>query len=204
MRLATCRRWGRALDTAYRNWRQTDPRYNQAPAWPAVQFPEATFHFFKDCGCLVCALAMMLRHYGIEKTTDESLFNPWILNQRLIDCEAFYPTANLELARIERLYPLEYRGAVPYARDTLAQLAQDGLPCLITVPGVNASRHFTALYALTEDDALVMDPLSGERRLSSYEWVHDIRVFRPCEAVRRERNRPNILDGEGHAFDTVS
>lgn len=192
------------MDTAYQNWRQTDPRYNRTPAWPADQFPEATLHFFKDCGCLVCALAMMLRHYGIEKAEDESLFNPWVLNQRLIDCGAFYPTANLELARIDRLYPLEYLGAVPYVRDTLVQLAQDGLPCLIAVPGVNASRHFTALYALTEDDVVVMDPLFGERSLSSYEQVHDIRVFRPYKAARREHMSPAFLNGEDLAFDTVS
>lgn len=147
---------------------------------------------------------MMLRHYGIEKAEDESLFNPWVLNQRLIDCGAFYPTANLELARIDRLYPLEYLGAVPYVRDTLVQLAQDGLPCLITVPGVNASRHFTALYALTEDDVVVMDPLFGERSLSSYEQVHDIRVFRPYKAARREHMSPAFLNGEDLAFDTVS
>lgn len=88
------------MNELYLNWRQTDPRFNKAEAWPAQQFPDAQFRFFRDAGCLVCALAVLLRHTGLEKEADENLFNPWILNRRLIDCGAFTPAADLELSGI--------------------------------------------------------------------------------------------------------
>ena len=166
------------MEEAYKNWRQDDPRYNMTEAWPAQQFPTAKYRYFRDCGCLVCALAVMLRHNGIEKTEDENLFNPWILNTRLIDCGAFLPDADLELLDISSLYPLEYVGAQPYSRDALVQIAKTGSPCLITVPGNNAYTHFTALYCVLQDDAMVYDPICGEKMLSSYDRICEIRVFR--------------------------
>ena len=165
------------MSRRYCAWRQTDERFNQEEAWPAELFPEADYRYFRDAGCLLCALAVMLRHYGLEAEEDESRFNPWILNERLIDCGAFYPTANLELAHISRLYPLEYLGSAPYSRADLVRTAELGVPCLVTVPGANAARHFTTLLSVTDDDALVYDPLRGERSLSSYERVLELRTF---------------------------
>ena len=48
------------MNELYLNWRQTDPRFNKAEAWPAQQFPDAQFRFFRDAGCLVCALAVFI------------------------------------------------------------------------------------------------------------------------------------------------
>lgn len=166
------------MDRTYRKWRQTDTCFNRLQAWPAQQFPLAEHHMFRDCGCLVCSLAVMLRHHNIEKTADENQFNPWILNRRLIDCGAFSPEADLELEDIRKLYPLEYLGALPYSREELMRIAEKSFPCLITVPGKNSENHFLALYQVLDDDAAVYDPLCGERKLSSYEKVREIRVFR--------------------------
>lgn len=165
------------MDQAYRRWRQDDPRLNQTEAWPASLFPDAEYRYFRDCGCLVCALAVMLRHYGIEGETNENLFNPWILNQRLIDCGVFTPEADLELLDINRLYPLAYLGEEPYSREALVRLAKGGLPCLVTTPGDNADVHFTTLLQVSPDDAVVFDPLCGEKKLSSYGRVCEIRAF---------------------------
>ena len=175
----------REMGPAYENWRQDDPRYNQVEAWPALLFPAAEYRYFRDCGCLVCALAVMLRRYGVEKEEDEGLFNPWVLNQGLIECGAFSPEADLELCDISRLYPLEYLGEVPYSRDTLLQVAERGLPCLVTVPGENAAMHFTALLEALQDDAVVYDPRCGKKNLSSYARVCEIRVFRLTPAISR-------------------
>ena len=129
----------------------------------------------------------MLRHTGFETETDESLFDPWILNRRLIECGAFTPAADLELSEISRLYPLEYAGCAAYTRDTLTRTADSGRPCLVTVPGVNAPRHFTALLRLTPHDAVVLDPLCGEKKLSEYDRVCELCLFRPTE----ERGLPS-------------
>lgn len=167
------------MDQTTMTWLQTDPRFNRAEAWGAEQFPDAAFRYFRDAGCLVCALAVMLRHCGVE-TADESRFDPWILNRRLIGCGAFSSAADLELSCISRLYPLEYIGEIPWSRDALTRLAESALPCLVTVPGVNAQRHFTALLGLLPEDAIVFDPLCGEKRLSEYDRVCELRVFRPA------------------------
>ncbi len=108
----------------------------------------------------------MLRHTGFETETDESLFDPWILNRRLIECGAFTPAADLELSE---------------TRDALTRTADSGQPCLVTVPGVNAPRHFTALLRLTPHDAIVFDPLCGEKKLSEYDRVCELCLFRPTE-----------------------
>ena len=168
------------MQQTYLTWLQTHPRFNRAEAWSEEQFPAASYRFFRDAGCLVCSLAVMLRHYGIEKEANEGLFDPWILNRRLIECGAFSPAADLELSCINRLYPLEYLGAVPCSGNALHRCAEDGFPCLITVPGEKADRHFTALLALLPDDAIVFDPICGEKKLSMYERICEIRAFRPA------------------------
>ena len=169
----------------YLNWRQDDARVNQAEAWPASRFPDATYHYFRDCGCLVCALAVMLRRCSLETESDEDLFNPWTLNQRLVDCDAFDSAADLELESVSRLYPLEYVGKVPCTHDALAKVATDGSPCLVAVPGKKASKHFTTLLRVLEDDAEIYDPLVGVARLSSYDRPHELRVFRFAEGTER-------------------
>ena len=183
------------MNQSYKKWRQKDPQINREEAWPASQFPDADYHYFRDCGCLVCALAVMLRHYDIEKEEDENLFDPWILNKRLIDCGAFSSAADLELSAVNNLYPLEYLGTVPYSRTALVQIVKSGLPCLITVPGVNADRHFTVLCELLQDDAIVFDPICGEKRLSAYDRICEIRVFRPLMSRHSssDKNNPNNI-----------
>ncbi len=69
-----------AKNQIYRTWRQDDPRYNVREAWPEASFPEAAYHYFREAGCLVCSLAILLRHHDIEKEADEEKFNPWILS----------------------------------------------------------------------------------------------------------------------------
>ena len=163
---------------SYTSWRQDAAWLNQAEAWPASLFPAADYHYFRDCGCLVCALAVMLRHYDVETESDETLFNPWILNQRLIDCDAFSCEADLELEYISRLYPLEYLGAIPYSMDNLMNTIKSGYPCLVTVPGKKADRHFATVLSALDKDAIVYDPLCGETKLSSYNRLCEIRAFR--------------------------
>ena len=169
------------MDRIYLTWMQTDPLLNRAEAWPARLFPDASYRFFRDAGCLVCSLAVMLRRCGLERA--DGPFDPWILNQRLIDCGAFTPAADLELARIGRLYPLEYLGALPYSGDALTRAAASGFPCLVAVPGEKAALHFTAPLELLPDDAVVFDPIFGEKRLGAYERVCELRVFRPAAGV---------------------
>ena len=168
----------RKMDGNVPEWRQTDPRFNLEEAWPAQQFPGAEFRWFRDAGCLVCALAVLLRHADIEEETDENRFTPWILKRRLIDIGAFTPAADLEISFVSRLYPLEYLGALPYSVAALRQAVESGFPCLVTVPGIQAERHFMALLRVLPDDAVVYDPLCGERKLSSYDRVCEIRPFR--------------------------
>ena len=162
----------------YKSWEQADPRYNETQAWPAALFPDARFHLFKECGCLITSLAILLRHYGIEKEEDENLFNPWILNQRLIACGAFDSEADLEIEDINKLYPLEYSETLPYSREKLVEVWETGRPFLIAVPGVRGERHFIVPDDLTEDDMAVIDCAWGKKYLSEFDQILEIRVFK--------------------------
>ena len=160
------------------HWRQDSPWLNEAEAWPKTRFPDAEHRTFRECGSLVCALAVMLRSAGIEETLEEAVFNPWTLNQRLIACGAFTPAADLMLKDIRKLYPLEYLDSFPYSREALEQAAGAGSCCLLAVPGSRDERRFITPLALLPDDARVFDPLFGEKKLSEYEQVLEICVFR--------------------------
>ena len=162
----------------YETFLQTNPQLNEEEAWPAHRFPEADYRYFRECGCLICSLSVLLLESGLEENTEEKPFNPWILNQRLIACGAFTPSADLELADIQKLYPLRYCGSLPYSREALEHSVKSGSLCLITVPGIHADRHFTAVLRLVANDAVVFDPLCGEKNLSDYDQVCEIREFR--------------------------
>lgn len=164
-------------DITFEGFLQNDPRWNEQEAWPADEFPDADYHYMRECGCLVCAIADLLRFYGIETETDERRFNPFILNRRLIQCGGFFSTANLDVGAISSLYPIEYRGSARYSREKLAELIGKGMYCLITVSGRLSAVHFLAVTGLTPDDAVVMDPHTGKRYLSEYSQIYEIRFF---------------------------
>ena len=42
-----------AASNDYTTWSQGDPAWNQAEAWPASQYPDATSRTMKDVGCAV-------------------------------------------------------------------------------------------------------------------------------------------------------
>ena len=173
---------------SFLDWRQTDDGLNLEEGWTAERFPDATYHYFSECGCLVCALAVMLCHHGFE-TADEGTFDPWVLNARLIDCGAFSRAADLDLAAVSRLYPLAYLGAVPYARGVAERVVEDGCCCLLTVPGTNAPRHFTTLLRMAPDGVLVYDPLCGPRLLRTDDEFRELRVFRAASVAGRGQAR---------------
>ena len=174
-------------DQTFRNWRQDDPRFNESEAWPSPLFPEADYHYFRDCGCLICSLAIMLRLHHIEEEDCEDRFNPWILNQRLIECGAFSPGADLYMDMICKLYPIEYGGYIRYSREMLIRLLKDGALCLITVRGKIGVRHYVVFDKLAGDDVMVIDPDKGSRLLSTYANVFEIRPF---FRIRPEKDRP--------------
>ena len=54
-------------DNDFRTWTKDDERYNVTEAFDAENYPDAQYRYLKDNGCLVVALAIMVRMYGIEK-----------------------------------------------------------------------------------------------------------------------------------------
>lgn len=162
---------------AYRNWRQADERYNQEEAWPASLFPEAKFHIFRECGCLITSLAIMLRHFGIEKEGDEELFNPWILNERLIRAGAFDPAGNLILSDLNKLYPIEYIGSTAYTEEGLKKAVASGEPFLITVPGIRGEHHFIVPDHMEGDDLATIDCAWEKEYLSQFDTICELRLF---------------------------
>ena len=161
----------------YKTWKQTDPAFNEKEAWPREQFPGASFRYLKDTGCLVTSLAIMLRHFGLEKESDGSRFNPWILLERLIAAGVYNECADLHLQRIHRLYPIEYCGSIPYTKEALARTAASGEPFLIVVPGQRGPRHFIAPDRPEGDTFAVFDPDSEAHTLEDYPSVLELRIF---------------------------
>ncbi|MDO5134221.1 MAG: hypothetical protein Q4D81_14760, partial [Eubacteriales bacterium] len=165
----------------YKSWIQAEYCYNVSEAWPKELFPEAKYTLFRECGCLVTSMAIMLRHFGIEKEENELLFNPWVFNQRLIAENAFLPSADLNIEEIRKLYPLVYIGYLPYSKENLLMVIRTGQPFLITVPGVRGARHFVVPDHLTEDDMAVIDCAWEKKFLSEFDEILEIRVFHAAD-----------------------
>ena len=163
----------------YREWTQLSEKFNKTEAWQEDLFPDAEYRFMKEAGCLIVPLAIRLRSFGIETEDDEELFNPMILNERLIEVGAFDSAADLYLNYINKLYALDYIGPMGYSDKCLQMLIQRGNPFLICVPGVRGDKHFVAFDGFCEDgDIAILDPAQRAERLSDYETVLDLRVFR--------------------------
>ncbi len=161
----------------YKFWKQTNPAWNEKEAWTKEQFPHANYHYVRDTGCVLTSLAIMLRHFGIEKETDEQRFNPWILHERLLAANVYDDVADLRLQKVFRLYPIEYCGIVPYSKETLDRTAASGEPFLIVVPGKIGPRHFIAPDHPEGDTFTVFDPDSEKHALDEYDSVLELRIF---------------------------
>lgn len=187
----------------YKKWKQTDVEFNQEEAWPEKLFPDAKFRYFSECGCVVTSLAIMLRHFGLEPEADPEKFNPWILNEWLIRCEAFTKSADLIINNISKIYPLEYVGMVPYSKEEALKLCESAEPFLITVPGTNAPRHFIVPDCVENGELKVFDCYGNNQSINDYEKVFDLRVFRKKDVKKEHTNeRPMIAltfdDGPGY------
>lgn len=188
----------------YKKWSQNAPEFNEKEAWSASLFPNAEYHFFSECGCLVTSLAIMLRHYNIEKEADTKSFNPWILNENLIKCGAFDDAADLIMERVGRLYPLEYIGSAVYTKEKLLELYESGEPFLITVPGKRTARHFIAPDCPTEEDFVIIDPASSKTHLSEFDRACELRMFRRTNASLSDSPMIALSFDDGPDFKGVS
>ena len=179
----------------YRTWRQDAEKFNQTEAWGEEMFPQADYRYMKEAGCLITSLAIMLRRYGLETEADEARFNPLILNERLIAAGAFDAAADLYLKHINKLYPLDYIGAMGYTRERAQMLCERGNPFLITVPGTLAQKHFLVFDGMCADgDIAIIDPAGEKTRISQFENVLELRVFRKHK--EREETRSVFPDLE--------
>lgn len=166
-------------------WQVWDPQFNREEAWPGSEFPEATFHFMKESGCLVTSLATALRLHGIETEEEEDRFNPWIFTQELKQRKAFTPAADLNLHALQDLYPLQYVAEEPYSAERLAERMEQGEVCLLRVPGVHGVYHFVVPVRLADGDVEIIDSGWDYDRLSRFSKVFSILRF-----VRRSSPLP--------------
>ena len=79
----------------YTQWKQYDSEWNQSEAWPASQYPNATYRWMKEAGCYVTTIAILLRHYNVVSDGDVNHFNPWICNTALGNVGALNSAADM-------------------------------------------------------------------------------------------------------------
>ena len=164
-------------NTDYKKWRQDDPEYNQTVAWPEFEYPDAKLHSFAECGCLVTALAIMLRKHNRIPKDEIQEFTPRTFCDRLKIFKVFDSAGNLcSFLPIEYLYRIKYVGSQDYSYETLKTDASDGM-VLLKVKGNNAPFHFICLDKLTSNDAVIIDSASDKSHLSEFDEVYEILKF---------------------------
>lgn len=165
-------------DNNFRTWTQDDYRYNLTEAFDEEKYPDAQYRYFKDCGCLIVALAIMLRLSGVEKETDYSKFNPWILLERAKASECFDKSADFILSKLSELYPIEQFECVPYSREALIDSRNKGYLSLLMVPGLNSPYHYIVPDEILINDISVIDNKFGKTLASQYKKVYYILNFK--------------------------
>lgn len=163
----------------YTQWRQSDPEWNQAQAWPASQYPNATMRYMSQAGCLVCSVAMLLRHYNVVTEQDVNKFNPWICNETLKSVGAFDSAADMYWAGPQKAYPgFVYIGVVPYSQTKLIDLYSQGYACIVKVSGSGGSYHYVAVRNASSSGVTIMDPGWGYTSLSSFASRYEIYYYK--------------------------
>ena len=165
-------------DDDYRTWRQYDYRYNKTEAWPEKDFPDTSFRYIKNIGCFVTSMAVMLRHFGIEKEAHFEKFNPWIFFERTKKAGFYNSYAEFDPYRISELYPIEYVGDIPYSREKLTECFEGGYACMISVPGIHGIYHYIVPEKITDNDVRIIDCGWDCEYLSEFSEVCDIVLFR--------------------------
>ena len=160
------------------HWQCWDEKYNREIAWPEEEYPYAKLRIMYKGGCLVTAMATLLRHHGIEDEIREELFDPWILNEKLKTNKAFTLAADLELNIFKDLYSLDYVEEIPYSKEKLASLLSENAICLVKVPGHNDKYHFVVPTKAVKDDFEVIDCGADHGLLSEFSKVYTIRTFK--------------------------
>lgn len=160
----------------YTQWRQSDAAWNQAEAWPASQYPNATMRYMSQAGCLVTSIAMLLRHYNVVTDSNVNNFNPWICNEALKSAGAFNSAADLYWSGVSKAYPnFTYVGSTSYSQSQLVSLYNQGYACIVAV---NGNGHYVAVRsASSTSNITIMDPGWGYTSLSSFSSVNAIYYY---------------------------
>ncbi len=160
----------------YTQWKQYDSEWNQSEAWPASQYPNATYRWMRQAGCYVTTIAILLRHYNVVTDSDVNNFNPWICNTELGKAGALNSAADLIAGNISKAYPgFVYAGTVAYSASTLVSLYKQGYACVVAVKGYG---HYVAVKSANSTDSIeIMDPGAANTSLSYYSSVNAIIYF---------------------------
>ena len=168
-------------DNDFRTWTQGDPRYNEEKAFDEENYPEARHRYLKEMGCIIIALAIMLRRFGIEEESDYRKFNPLIFFHRAKAAGCFDKGANFLLPKMPELYPIEQFECVPYSREAMIDSFRKGYASLLMVPGKNGPYHYIVPDEILPDDVSVIDRFMEKKLVSQYEKVYYIMNFRRIE-----------------------
>ena len=160
----------------YTQWKQYDSEWNQSEAWPASQYPNATYRWMKEAGCYVTTIAILLRHYNVVSDGDVNHFNPWICNTALGNVGALNSAADMVPANISKAYPgFVYQGSVGYSASQLVSLYNQGYACVVAVNGYG---HYVAVRSATDTgNIVIMDPGASSSSLSRYGSINAIIYF---------------------------
>ena len=171
-------------DNDFRTWTQDDERYNMTEAFDFENYPDAQYRYLKDNGCLVVALAIMVRLFGIEKETDFNKFNPLIFLERAKVAGCFSKSADFMLSEIPRLYPIEQFECIPYSREALIDSINKGYASVLMVAGKNAPHHYVVPYKILDNDVSIIDNKFRKNLVSQYKEVYYIVNFRRINRIK--------------------
>lgn len=185
-------------DSDYRQWKQYDPEWNQAKAWPRSHFPANTesYAYMHQAGCLVTSISMLLRHYDVIKTDNVEEFNPWICNEKLKAAGAFTTGARLTFEKVSKAFPdFVYAGYEPYTPQRVSDLYNQGHALVGFVQTNSATGHYVAISDATDPNNIeIYDPDSDYTRLDQWGRVFGIVIFRPANGVKPDRAPKSVVE----------
>jgi len=129
-------------------------------------------------GCTVVDVAMVLSSFGNE-------INPSVLNDLLMENDAYTENGNLLWYKLGDIFPVEYKFRRVFSSGVLENDLQNGILPIVRVKyGEKGLEHWVLITGADGEDFLIMDPLNKHKTLTNlgeYGKVYAYRAIVPKE-----------------------
>lgn len=167
----------------FTHFSQNDPVWKDEEYDSASQRNEQGYTSIANWGCALTSSAMILKHFGYDKTPDGEILNPSNLNQYLINNNGYTENGGViwqeistfaQTAQASPVYQDKQLNSLEFSKqafsmENLRSVLDNDSPAIIKLTYAHGGNHFVVAKEVNDqDEVIIHDPLqiSGETILS--------------------------------------